>query len=63
MKSVTTNGLTFRRSDDHLIVTTPKGQYGGNVVTDLEHTVSDRTAPEAIPGKREKRYSPQLRML
>jgi len=27
MDSVTTNGLTFRWADDHLIVTTPKGQY------------------------------------
>jgi len=27
MNSITTSGLTFRWADDHLIVTTPKGQY------------------------------------
>jgi len=27
MDSITTNDLTFRWADDHLIVTTPKGQY------------------------------------
>jgi len=27
MDSITTSGLTFRWADDHLIVTTPKGQY------------------------------------
>ena len=27
MDSVTTHDLTFRRADDHLIITTPKGQY------------------------------------
>lgn len=32
---------------------------GGNVVMDLEHTVSDKTTPEAILRKREKRYSTQ----
>ena len=27
MDSITTSGLTFRWADDHLIITTPKGQY------------------------------------
>ena len=27
MDSITTSGLTFRWADDHLVVTTPKGQY------------------------------------
>ncbi len=27
MDSITTNSLTFRWADEHLIVTTPKGQY------------------------------------
>ena len=27
MDSVTTHGLTFRWADDHLVITTPKGQY------------------------------------
>ena len=27
MDSITTNGLTFRWADDHLVVTTPNGQY------------------------------------
>ena len=27
MNSVTLNGLTFRWADDHLVITTPKGQY------------------------------------
>jgi len=37
----------------------PPEQEGGNVVMDLERTGSNRTAPEAILGKRGKRYSPQ----
>ena len=46
MDSVTTHGLTFRWADDHLVITTPKGQYmldaqGAALLLDMLYSQKD----------------------